>query len=82
MLPNFKAQPAPATSVTSVVAADDPPLVEEKPFVLAPLRPESVDIYKLKAPKGWAFTGPVSGKETFGFIFVYTNGVCGIIDPR
>jgi len=63
MLPNFKAQPVPAT-LTSVVTADDPPPVEEKPFVLAPLRPESVDIYKLKAPKGWAFTGPVSGKET------------------
>jgi len=81
MLPNFKAQPVAAPSLTSVVAADDPPPVEEKPFVLAPLRPESVDIYKLKAPKGWAFTGPVaSGKETLGFIFVYTHSVCGIMD--
>lgn len=53
LLPNFKAQPAPATSDVAV-----PPPVsvveEEKPFVLAPLRPDSVDPYKPKAPKGWA----------------------------
>lgn len=61
MSPNFKAQPIVAASSSTTAAQEDPVPVEEKPFVLAPLRPESVDIYKLKAPKGWSFTGP-SGK--------------------
>jgi len=56
LLPNFKAQAAqsPAVQLVEPTAA---PVEEEKPFVLAPLRPSSVNLYK-PTPKGWANTAP------------------------
>lgn len=50
MLPHFKAQPQ-TLSAESETTATAP--VEEKPFVPTPLRPDNINPYKPKAPKGW-----------------------------
>ena len=58
MLPNFKAQPQTSAAVESGKAlAASTATEEEKPFVPTPLRPDNVNPYKPKAPKGWG-NGP------------------------
>lgn len=52
MLPNFKAQAQTSAAVESGSTLATAP-VDEKPFVPTPLRPDSVNPYKPKAPKGW-----------------------------
>lgn len=53
LLPHFRAQ-AFHESETTTITKSESTVVEEKHFVLQPLRPEAVDPYKPKAPKGWA----------------------------
>lgn len=53
MLPHFKAQ-AVTESETTSFSKSETSVVEEKHFVPQPLRPDAVDPYKPKAPKGWA----------------------------
>ena len=61
LLPHFKAQ-AVAESESSSFSKSESSVVEEKHFVPQPLRPDAVDPYKPKAPKGWA--NVYSGRET------------------
>lgn len=53
LLPHFKAH-AVTESETSSFSKSESSVVEEKHFVPQPLRPDAVDPYKPKAPKGWA----------------------------
>lgn len=67
MLPNFKAQPqtsAAAESETALQAS----IEEEKPFVPTPLRPDNVNPYKPKAPKGWG-----NGPGTLNFYLLHVS---------
>ena len=65
MLPNFKAQTASTMTVESestqkttmsISSSSSVSVVEEKPFVPTPLRPDNVNPYKTKTPKGWGNT--------------------------
>ncbi|XP_057365531.1 uncharacterized protein LOC130686425 [Daphnia carinata] len=80
MLPNFKAQPqtsAAAESETALQAS----IEEEKPFVPTPLRPDNVNPYKPKAPKGWG-NGPVDALSAVDFATPNTNPVLEHVQPK
>lgn len=65
LLPHFKAHAVTESETTSFTKSETS-LVEEKHFVPQPLRPDAVDPYKPKAPKGWTH---VNSGMLFSFQF-------------